>query len=133
MTDNEPGENERAASSRDAELAEVAWLSRQTPRRCLAILETEYDAKGGYIPVLVVEGEAGYHPMRGRGEPFQQPWFWGHDLNKAKELAVAANARLGISAADAEAILISSFAAQGEAERRREAELEARRGDRRYG
>lgn len=81
------------------------------PRRCLWILETEYDPKGGYIPVMVTENEPGYNAMRGQGG-HAQPWFWGHDLDTAKRLADKANDERGISRGDALEIVASSMAAQ---------------------
>lgn len=83
------------------------------PRRCLHILETEYDKDGGYIPVMVTENEPGYNAMRGQGE-LAQPWYWGHDLDVAKRLAAEANADLGISPDDALEIVASSMAAQND-------------------
>lgn len=81
------------------------------PRRCLWILETEYDRDGGYVPVMITEGEPGYSPMRGIG-PLAAPWYWGHDLAVAKRIADEANAELGLSHEQALKIVLSSMAAQ---------------------
>lgn len=91
-----------------------ALANAARPRTCLHILETEYDAGtaeqpgGGYVPVMVIEGQSGYYPMRGNGTG-AQPWYWGHDLAKARAICAAANARLGLSAEDVEAIVLSSM------------------------
>jgi hypothetical protein len=80
------------------------------PRRCLYILETEYDPDGGYVPVLITEDVPGYAPLRGNGE-LAQPWYWGHDIVVAKRIATEANHTLGLSDRDVLDIVASSMAA----------------------
>jgi hypothetical protein len=76
-------------------------------RKCFYVNElmlTEH----GYIPSMVTEGEPGHSPMKGNG-PFAQPWYWGHDLDKAKEIAKKANEELGLTEDDVTTILLSSM------------------------
>ncbi|MEU1761257.1 hypothetical protein [Micromonospora sp. NPDC005652] len=72
----------------------------------------------GYVPSVVIEGEAGHIPLSGQGEG-AQPWYWGHDLDKARKIAMDHNARRGLSEDDVREIVASSFAAQLDADRRK--------------
>lgn len=53
------------------------------PRRCYAILESQFVPGKGFVPSLVTEGEADHSPMIGSGEQ-SQPWFWGVTLEVAQ-------------------------------------------------
>ncbi len=64
------------------------------------ILETCVAEDGGYIPVIIIEGEKGYN---------KTDWNWGKDLNKARYLAAERNREAGISLETAEAIKIYSI------------------------
>ncbi len=77
------------------------------PRRCYLVDETML-TEHGYVPSAVTEGEAGHTPMTGNGE-HASPWYWGHDLAKAKAIAAQANAELGLSERDVLDIIVSSM------------------------
>jgi hypothetical protein len=78
-------------------------------RQCLYVDESMLQ-EGGYVPSLVTEGEPGHAPLVGRGR-LAQPWYFGRDIEQAKRLVVEANAKLGVTEADATAIVLSSMAA----------------------
>ena len=67
----------------------------------------------GWRVSLVVEGENGHHPTGtwpyagGVGESL--PWFWGHDYDKAVELARDHNRRQGIEPEEALRIVARSM------------------------
>lgn len=79
-------------------------------RFCLYVDETMH-TPNGYVPVAVTEGEAGFSPMTGNGA-FAQPWYWGHDIEKAKAIAADSNAKMGLSEKDVSDILASSIGTQ---------------------
>lgn len=64
----------------------------------------------GYIPSVVTEGEPGHVPLKGNGD-HSSPWYWGHDIAKAKEIAAKANADLGLTPEDVLEIVLSSMSA----------------------
>jgi hypothetical protein len=72
----------------------------------------------GYRPSVVFEHESGHFPVGDwpyEGKPGQTaPWFWGHDHDKAVEMADEMNERLGISAREAAEIVASSMRVSGE-------------------
>lgn len=76
---------------------------------CYAIVESSKD-ENGYIPVIVIEDEAGYYPLSGRGE-HAAPWYWGKTFDGAQGIADKANERLGIDKDRAAIIVSSSFVA----------------------
>ncbi len=76
---------------------------------CFAIFENERDPEG-YVPCIVVEGEAGYRPLRGNG-PCATPWYWGTSREVADQLCRRANEERGLTADDVMRITLSSFAA----------------------
>lgn len=60
-------------------------------RKCYWIDPTQVPDEGGYVPSLVVEGEAGHSPMRGDASTFQAPWYWGKTLAEANATAERTN------------------------------------------
>jgi hypothetical protein len=80
-------------------------------KRICVYVAPDMHAEQGYVPAIVTEGEPGYTPLTGNG-PFAQPWYWGHDLTQAQQLAAQANARLGLSPEQVRSIIASSMAAQ---------------------
>lgn len=76
---------------------------------CYAILEAERDPEG-YVPCIIVEGEAGYWALRGNG-PCATPWYWGTTRQMADELCRRANEQRGLSDEDVARITLTSFAA----------------------
>ncbi|GAA3751449.1 hypothetical protein [Micromonospora maritima] len=62
----------------------------------------------GYRPVMIVEGERGFHEQ-GDPERLQEPWYFGHDFRTAKRLVDEANERLGISPEEALKIVFASM------------------------
>ncbi|MET0711060.1 MAG: hypothetical protein ABWZ30_00950 [Jiangellaceae bacterium] len=80
-----------------------------TKRQCFYVNET-MRTEHGYIPSMVTEGEAGFAPLSGNGDQ-AQPWYWGHDLARAKQIAAESNAELGLTEDDVRAIVLSSLAA----------------------
>ena len=90
--------------------AEVA--AEHQPRHCFAILPGQSHPERGYVPSLVVEGEAGHTPMLGQGE-LSQPWFWGTDHDEAKRICAKANQEtFGLTETEAADIVASSIGAQ---------------------
>lgn len=83
-------------------------------RTCLWVDETCW-TPNGYVPALVVEDEAGYTPMMGRGE-HAQPWYFGRDIDTARKLVAESNAERGLSEQDVDDIVVSSMRAQSRAE-----------------
>lgn len=63
----------------------------------------------GYLPVVVVEGCAGYGPPS--GQPHADPAFWGRELAVARRRVDEANAELGISREQARQIAVAACAA----------------------
>lgn len=74
---------------------------------CLYVDETMLTVNG-YIPAAVFENTSGYWPMIGSGEQ-SQPWYFGDDLARARELVVQANAERGIDEVEATRIVASSI------------------------
>lgn len=87
--------------------------AKGTERLVCTIVESEYDPERGYRACIVVEGEDGYHPTGnwpyGASKGHVMPWFFGHDLEKARARAQERNDRLGISAEDAARIVMDSI------------------------
>lgn len=84
----------------------------ETKRTCIYVMESQYvEGEGrGYVPSVVTEGEAGHSPLTGQGE-LSEPWYWGHNFVKAKEMAAEMNAKLGLTPEDVHAIFESSITA----------------------
>lgn len=79
-------------------------------RTCVVVLASQYVEDRGYVPSVVTEGEAGHSPLTGKGE-LSEPWYWGHDLDKAKKIAADHNEKRGLTPEDVEAIFESSLIA----------------------
>lgn len=100
--------------------AEVAWINQnvlQMPphlngkRYVFFIDDTQVpNPKGGYIPSIVVEGEAGHRPMTGDPAKLQSPWYWC-DLAKAQKSAEEKNAQMGYTQPQVAKIILSSMMA----------------------
>lgn len=89
-------------------LRRAGLLREAAPRKCFWIAGVEAD--GGFVPSLVIEGQAGHQPMLG-GEG-QAPWVWGKTLEEARRVCAEVNrSRFGLSRAEAAEIVASSFAA----------------------
>jgi hypothetical protein len=88
-------------------------------RLCYYVPADAYVEGQGWRASVVREGESGHHPTGTwpyTGAVNQtMPYFWGHDYEEAKAEAAELNERMGISAADASAIVTSSMIAQNEA------------------
>jgi hypothetical protein len=61
------------------------------------VVKTE---RGAFIPCFAIEDESGYYETK---------WEWDTTLKKAQKLAQRINDRLGITAEDAERIVLSSM------------------------
>lgn len=90
-------------------------------RLCYYIPVDSYIEERGYRVSVVTEGEPGHTPT---GDwPYDgtgvMPYFWGHDLEQAKEIARKENQKLGLSEVDALQIVSSSMAAQNRGRRRK--------------
>lgn len=83
------------------------------PRFCYYIPPDGYIEGHGYRVSIVVENEAGHRPTGtwpytgAVGESL--PWFWGDDYEGAKQEALEANARMGLSEIAADLIVASSM------------------------
>jgi hypothetical protein len=69
----------------------------------------------GFRVSVVFENTPGHFPTGNwpyNGSPEQKvPWFWGHDLEAAKQTCDAQNERMGVSPVEALKIITSSMAA----------------------
>ena len=66
-------------------------------KRMAMIIVSESRAEdGGYIPVIVKEGEGGFFPMTGKGK-CASPWNWGTDREIAQQCADDYNEKLGLT------------------------------------
>jgi hypothetical protein len=79
-------------------------------RTCVYVPETAL-TKHGYVPSIVTEGEPGHSPLAGSGEG-AAPWYWGHDLDKARAIAMEMNEQMGLTERDVLEIVLSSMNAQ---------------------
>lgn len=70
------------------------------PRTAYLILETEYDPEKGFNPCIVKENESGY---------YRTDWFWGKNLDLAKEAARQKNEAMGLTPQDVQDIVDSSL------------------------
>lgn len=90
------------------------------PRTCVFVDATFYVEGEGYRVAVARESEPGFHPTGdwpytgGVGQ--KRPWFWGPTLEDAQKRCKEYNARLGLSATDAENIITSTIRAQNEEE-----------------
>lgn len=82
--------------------------TEQTGKRmCYMIQVGQFDANG-YIPSLVVEGEAGHSPLTGR-EAYSRPWYFGKTYEEAEETCRKINEEMGLSRRDVIEIVMSSM------------------------
>ena len=91
-------------------------------RFCAHIPPDAYVEGHGFRVSIVIEGESGHFPTgddnwrTGRG---RQPWFWGHDYDEAKAVALSYNRdTLKLTAKDCAEIVTSSIAAEAQPRRR---------------
>jgi len=80
----------------------------KTGHYCFMVMQTEYYPNKGYMACVVVENEAGYHRT---GKPDTEPWYWGHDLAAAEEVARKKNHDMGLTDDDVMRIIASSMTA----------------------
>lgn len=85
-----------------------------TPRACYYIPEDAYVEGRGFRVAVVTEGQPGYQmtgdwPNDGTGV---MPYFWGNEIDRAKEIAAQQNRALGHSDKDVIEIMASSMGAQ---------------------
>ena len=70
----------------------------------------------GFRASVVKEGEVGHYPTGDwpydPGPGSTRPYFWGHDLGKARETAYKLNERMGISREETDHIVSTSIDAQ---------------------
>ena len=83
-----------------------------SPRRCFYVPADAYVEGKGFVPSLVIEGEAGHAPLSGNGD-FAQPYYWGSTYDEATAHAAAENARIGLTPDDVTDIILSSMRASG--------------------
>jgi hypothetical protein len=86
-------------------------------KRIVAYIPEDGFIKGyGYRVSFVEEGTAGHMPTGDwpyTGAPSQKmPWFWGENLEVARQLAKEYNAKLGVSEEDAFKIVAQSIGLQ---------------------
>ncbi len=101
-----PTPNPAAEAQAAADLA-ARFDPARKGRICLFVDATMLH-EGGYVPSVVREGESGHYPLTGAGVG-ASPWYWGHDLEKAKKIAADYNAQMGLSEDDARDIVLSSM------------------------
>jgi hypothetical protein len=86
---------------------DAAYLRRA---RSVVHVDETMTCDGGYVPAMVYECEAGFHPLTGDG-PDARPWVWGPTLEQAQETAAQLNGFRGISAQQAREVVVSSLRA----------------------
>ncbi len=72
--------------------------------------DQEPDPKLGYMPSVVIEGDAGHYPCLG-GSPFAAPRYWG-DLDQARDIASEQNAAMELTQEDVRRIMETSIFAR---------------------
>ncbi len=89
-------------------------------RMCYYVPATAYVEGKGFRASVVVEGQPGHHPTGVWPYDVKHPlpYFWGHDYDKACEIATEMNKRMGLSKEDENHIIASSMGAQVRRERR---------------
>jgi hypothetical protein len=86
-----------------------ATITKETTmRKCFYIPADAFVEGRGFVPSLVVEGEAGHSPLT--GGPGGTPWYWGMTYEFACQIANEQNARLGVTPEEALDIIASSVA-----------------------
>ena len=89
--------------------ADTPTISADTGRFCYFVPLDGYVEDHGYRVSIVFENEEGHRPSgnwpySGKvGEVL--PWFWGHDYEKACEMASKKNQEIGLSALEATIIV----------------------------
>ncbi len=83
-------------------------------RHCHVIVEAanpeaSQEKWGGYMPSMVIEGEAGDYPMQGGDHKWAVPWIWGKTKDEANKACDAYNKRRGLSEKDVNDIVYSSM------------------------
>jgi hypothetical protein len=76
-------------------------------RMCYIVQIGQCD-ENGYIPSVVVEGEAGHSPLTGRSE-FSRPWYWGKTYEEAEATCKNMNTEMGLTDHDVTTIVWSSM------------------------
>ncbi len=101
-----------------AKRKEVSALLESRRRFVYFVPAEGYIEGRGYRPSVVFEHEPGHFPVGDwpyEGKPgTNAPWFWGHDYDKAVEMANEMNNRLGINEREAVEIVASSMRVSGE-------------------
>jgi hypothetical protein len=69
-----------------------------TPRHCFYVCEAAHTS-AGYVATLVTDGRPGCEPMSEGNRP-DDPWCWGPDLTRARQIADEANHHLGLTDVD---------------------------------
>lgn len=98
-------------------------MTERRKRVCYYIPVDAYVEGEGFRVSVVTEGMPGHRPTGNwpyNGGPGEvRPYFWGHDYEKACDAAAAQNARMGLSKADTNEIILSSMFAKRRSRRRR--------------
>lgn len=104
----------RNRTRRPTRPAPVDITARLTPGNWCYWIPEDQDptVHGGFVPSVVIRGEAGHRPMTGDPAKLQTPWVWGKTLEAARAVAREVNARMGIDEVKALRIVDSSIAAQ---------------------
>lgn len=97
-------EQDQSAALAKAAEAQAATSNRRVVLHVDQTMLTEH----GYRPVMVVEGEDGYH-QQGNPDKLQEPWYFGHDYLIARRLVNEANERLGLTPKEALDIVLDSM------------------------
>lgn len=81
-------------------------MELQDGHYCFYVDETMHVEGKGFRPSIIIEGKPGHYPSGG-GDV--EPWYWGHEIEKARAIAWERNQRLGLTSDDVQRILASSF------------------------
>jgi hypothetical protein len=89
--------------------------------RLAYFVDETFMTPNGIVPAVAEENVPGYSMCIGNGE-FASPWYWGKDIATAQKICDDANAKLGLTPAEARDIVASSIAAQNREQEAREAQ-----------
>jgi hypothetical protein len=109
--DNRKDDDAILARLKATEDEHVRLTADSEPKGCFFIPAKPWEDTGKWVPSWVTRDQPGHTPFAGNPAKLQQPWFWGRTYLEAQETASRENAKLGISPAQAAAIILSSVRA----------------------
>lgn len=108
--DHEKTDREMLERLQATEAEQVRLMADGEPEGCFFIPARPWKDTGRWVPSWARRNEPGHTPFAGNGT-CAEPWFWGWSYQEAQETATRENAKLGISPAQAAAIVLSAVRA----------------------